>query len=315
MRSYTQLTKEQRYQISALLRTGQILTQTAKIIGVDKSTISRELKRNKGKRGYRPKQAEQKAQARKNKCRARIGLEQWEQVDQWLWLDWSPEQIHDQLLNLHGWTISHEWIYQHVLQDKKMGGNLYQHLRCRKKRHKRYGKYEFRGRIPGRVGIEERPEVVNERSRLGDWEADTIFGRKKHQAIVTVIERKTRFTLMQKVTQKTSQEVGDALIELLRPFPVLTITVDNGKEFMEHQRVAQALNASVYFAHPNSAWERGTNENTNGLIRQYFPKGSDFSIITNQELEFVTNRLNHRPRKCLNFESPSTTMLKYRCCT
>ena len=315
MRNYTQLTKEQRYQISALLKTGQTQIQIARVIGMDKSTISRELKRNKGRRGYRPKQADAKAQARKNKSKVHISQEQWEQVDQWLQLDWSPEQIHDQLLILHERTISHEWIYQHVLQDKRMGGNLYQHLRCQKKRHKRYGKYEFRGRIPGRVGIEQRPEVVNERARLGDWEADTIFGRRKHQAIVTVTERKTRYTLMQKVRQKTSREVGDALIELLRPYPVLTLTVDNGKEFMEHQRVAQALQADIYFAHPNSAWERGTNENTNGLIRQYFPKGSDFSSITNHEIDFAINRLNHRPRKCLNFESPSTAMLKYLCCT
>jgi len=315
MRNYTQLTKEQRYQISALLRTYQNQTEIARVIGVNKSTISRELKRNKGRRGYRPKQADAKAQARKNKSKVRISQGHWEQVDQWLRLDWSPEQIHDQLLILHEWTISHEWIYQHVLQDKKMSGNLYQHLRCQKKRYKRYGKYEFRGRIPGRVGIEQRPEVVNERSRLGDWEADTIFGCRKHQAIVTVTERKSRFTLMQKVTRKTSQEVGDALIELLQPYPVLTLTVDNGKEFMEHQRVSQALQADIYFAHPNSAWERGTNENTNGLIRQYFPKGFDFARITNQDIEFAMNRLNHRPRKCLNFESPSTAMLKYRCCT
>jgi IS30 family transposase len=315
MRNYTQLTKEQRYQISALLKTGQSQTQIAKVIGVDKSTISRELKRNKGRRGYRPKQADAKAQACKYKSKVHISREQWEQVDQWLRLDWSPQQIHDQMQILHEWSISHEWIYQHVLQDKQMGGKLYQHLRCQKKRHKRYGKYEFRGRIPDRVGIEQRPEVVDERSRLGDWEADTVFGCRKHQAIVTVTERKSRFTLMQKVTRKTSQEVGDALIELLQPYPVLTLTVDNGKEFMEHQRVAQALQADVYFAHPNSAWERGTNENTNGLIRQYFPKGSDFSNITNQEIEFAINRLNHRPRKCLNFESPSTVMLKYLCCT
>lgn len=132
---------------------------------------------------------------------------------------------------------------------------------------------------------------------------------------MTVTERKTRFTLMQKVTQKTSREGGDALIELLRPYPVLTLTVDNGKEFMEHQRVAQALQADIYFVHPNSAWEKGTNENAYGLIRQYFPKGCDFSRITNLEIDFAMNRLDHRPRKCLNFVSPSTAMLKYRCCT
>ena len=229
--------------------------------------------------------------------------------------DWSPAQIHDHILAVHGLQVSHEWIYQHILQDKKMGGNLYHHLRCQKKRRKRYGKYERRGCIPGRVSIEERPAVVNERKRIGDWEVDTIFGRKKQQAIVTVTERKTRFNLMRKVTHKTSQEVGNALIDLLRPYSVYTITCDNSKEFVEHQRVAHELNARVYFTLPNSAWERGTNENTNGLIRQYFPKGSDFSKITEPDIDFVINRLNHRPRKCLGFETPSTVMLKYSYCT
>ena len=315
MRHYTQLTQEQRYQISALLRNDHSQNEIAKEIEKSKSTISRELKRNSGRRGYRPKQADQKAQGRKDKAKPRLRQEDWEMIEHLVYQDWSPEQIHDQVLAVHGLQVSHEWIYQHILQDKKMGGNLYQHLRCKKKRHKRYGKYERRGCIPGRISIEERPAVVNERKRIGDWEADTIFGRKKQQAIVTLTERKSRFTLMRKVTHKTSQEVGNALIELLRPYPVSTITCDNGKEFVEHQRVAHALNAQVYFAHLNSAWERGTNENTNGLIRQYFPKGSDFSKITEPDIIFVMNRLNHRPRKCLGFESPSTVMLKYSCCT
>jgi len=261
------------------------------------------MTRNQGRRGYRPKQAYAKAQARKNKSKVHISQGQWEQVDQWLQLDWSPEQIHDQLQILHEWIVSNEWIYQHVLRDKKMGGKLYQHLCCQKKRHKKYGKYEFRGRITGRVDIEERPEVVNERSRLGDWEVDTIFGQKNHQAIVTVTEHKTRFTLMQKVSQKTSREVENALIELLQPCPVLTITVDNGKEFMEHHWVAQALQADIYFAHLDSAWERGTNENTNGLVRQYFPKGTNFTNLTDADISRVEMRLNHRPRKCLGLLS------------
>jgi len=315
MRNYTQLTKEQRYQISALLRTGHSQNEIAKEIEKSKSTISRELRRNHGRRGYRPKQADQKAQERKNKAKPRIRQEDWEMIEHLVYQDWSPEQIHDQVLTVHGLQVSPEWVYQHILQDKKMGGTLYQHLRCQKKRRKRYGKYERRGCIPGRVSIEDRPAVANERKRMGDWEADTIFGRKKQQAIVTLTERKSRFTLMRKVARKTSQEVGNALIELLRPYPVSTITCDNGKEFVEHQRIAQELNAQVYFAHPNSAWERGTNENTNGLIRQYFPKGSDFSKITDLDIDFVINRLNHRPRKCLGFESPSTVMLKYSCCT
>ena len=315
MRHYTQLTKEQRYQISALLKTGHSQTEIAKAIGKSRSTISRELKRNHGRRGYRPKQADQKALDRRDKAVPRIRQADWEWIEHLVCQDWSPEQIHVHVLSVYGWQVSHEWIYQHILQDKKMGGNLYQHLRCHKKRRKRYGKYDRRGCIPGRVSIDERPAVVNERKRMGDWEVDTIFGRKKQQAIVTLTERKSRFTLLRKVTQKTSQEVGNALIELLRPYPVSTITCDNGKEFVEHQRISHELNAQVYFAHPNSAWERGTNENTNGLIRQYFPKGSDFSKITEHEIIYVMNRLNHRPRKCLGFISPVEVMLKYSCCT
>ena len=315
MRHYTQLTKDQRYQISAFLKTGYSQSEIAKEIRKSKSTINRELKRNTGRRGYRPKQADQRTLSRRDKAKPRIRPEDWEMIEQLVRQDWSPEQIHAQVLTVHGLQVSHEWIYQHILQDKKMDGNLYQHLRCQKKRRKRYGKYDRRGCIPGRVSIEDRPAEVNERERMGDWEVDTIFGRKKQQAIVTITERKTRFTLMRKVTHKTSLEVGNALIELLRPYSVHTITCDNGKELVEHQRVANELNAHVYFAHPNSAWERGTNENTNGLIRLYFPKGSDFSKITEPDIDFVMNRLNHRPRKCLGFETPSTVMLKYSCCT
>jgi IS30 family transposase len=315
MRHYTQLTKEQRYQISALLKTGHSQAEIAKTIEKSKSTISRELKRNHGKRGYRPRQADQKAQTRKDKAKPRIMPEDWQVIEKLVCEDWSPEQIRDRIQSQDGFLISHEWIYQHILRDKKMGGNLYKHLRCQKKRRKRYGKYERRGCIPGRISIEERPAVVNERKRMGDWEVDTIFGRKKQQAIVTATERKSRFTLLRKVSHKTSMEVGDALIELLRPYPVLTITCDNGKEFVEHQRISHALKAQVYFAHPNSAWERGTNENTNGLIRQYFPKGSDFSGITELDVDLVMHRLNNRPRKCLGALSPIEVMLKYPCCT
>jgi len=315
MRHYTQLTKEQRYQISALLRTGHSQTEIAKAIGKSRSTISRELKRNHGSRGYRPKQAYQKALDRRDKAVPRIRQADWEWIEQLVCQDWSPEQIHAYVLTVYGWQVSHEWIYQHIWQDKQKGGHLFQHLRCHQKRRKRYGKYDRRGCIPGRVSIEERPAVVNERKRMGDWEVDTIFGRKKQQAIVTLTERVSRFTLLRKVTQKTSQEVGNALIELLRPYPVSTITCDNGKEFADHQRVARALQAQVFFAHPYAAWERGTNENMNGLIRQYFPKGSDFSQISPQDISLAVNRLNHRPRKCLGFDTPSTVMLKYSSCT
>ncbi|MDP2964554.1 MAG: IS30 family transposase [Pelolinea sp.] len=307
MRIYTQLTHIQRYQIYALLNIGHSNTGIAQTIGVHKSTIGREIKRNRGQKGYRPKQAHQIAMERRDKAKKRISAADWEGIDQLIKLDWSPEQISDQLGKERMLQISHEWIYQHIYQDKRSGGILWQHLRCRKKRRKRYGSYEKRGQIPNRVWIDERPQVVEQRERLGDWEADTIISKGKQKAIVTLTERKSRMTLLKKVEDRTAETVKQAIIDLLRPFvdQTLTITCDNGKEFSEHIAIAQALNANVYFAHPQAAWERGSNENANGLIRQYFPKGTDFSTLAEKDIELVILRLNHRPRKCLGFSSPN----------
>lgn len=307
MQTYSQLTHLQRYQIYALLRMGHIQTDIARIIGVHKSTISRELKRNRGKRGYRPKQAHQKALGRRNKACKRIDASEWEMINQLIGLDWSPEQISGYLRKEQLLWVSHEWIYQHIYQDKQMGGQLWKHLRCRKKRRKRYGSYEKRGQIPHRVWIDQRPAVVEERSRIGDWEADTIISQGKQKAIVTLTERKSRMTLLKKVNDRTAETVRQAMIDLLRPFTgqTLTITCDNGKEFTDHPSIAQALNAHVYFAHPQAAWERGSNENANGLIRQYFPKGTNFADLTDEQIRQVEMRLNHRPRKCLGFSSPN----------
>lgn len=307
MRIYTQLTHIQRYQIYALLNIGHSNTGIAQTIGVHKSTIGREIKRNRGQKGYRPKQAHQIAMERRDKAKKRISAADWEGIDQLIKLDWSPEQISDQLGKERMLQISHEWIYQHIYQDKRSGGILWQHLRCRKKRRKRYGSYEKRGQIPNRVWIDERPQVVEQRERLGDWEADTIISKGKQKAIVTLTERKSRMTLLKKVEDRTAETVKQAIIDLLRPFvdQTLTITCDNGKEFSEHIAITQALNANVYFAHPQAAWERGSNENANGLIRQYFPKGTDFSTLAEKDIELVMLRLNHRPRKCLGFSSPN----------
>jgi IS30 family transposase len=306
MRKYTQLTHIQRYQIFALLKTGHSKSKIAQTIGVHKSTIGRELVRNRGKRGYRPKQAHQFAIERRDKAKRRITIAAWEMIDQLIKLDWSPEQISGYLVKEQRLRISHEWIYQHIYQDKRSGGVLWRHLRCRKKRRKRYGSYEKRGQIPNRVWIDERPMVVGQRDRLGDWEADTIISKGKQKAIVTLTERKTRMTLMKKVNDRKAETVKQTIIDLLQPFmdQTITITCDNGKEFTEHIAIAQALNADVYFAHPQAAWERGTNENANGLIRQYFPKGTDFADLTARDIEQVMLRLNHRPRKCLGFSSP-----------
>jgi len=169
-----------------------------------------------------------------------------------------------------------------------------------------YGQYDRRGKLPNRVSIEERPQLVEQRERLGDWEVDTLVGKGHRGALVSLVERKSRYTLLQPVTQRLANLVADATISLLHPFAdvVHTITGDNGKEFAEHVRIAETLKANFYFAHPYSAWERGTNENTNGLLRQYFPKKTDFSKVAQSETKVAVDRLNHRPRKCLDFKSP-----------
>ena len=306
MRTYTQLTREQRYQIYALMKAGHKQSIIADLIDVHKSTISRELRRNRGMKGYRPKQAHQFCHNRRNKSKCRIEAPTWTLVEKLARQEWSPEQISGWLKKNCNFQISHEWIYQHILKDKLAGGDLYRHLRCQKNRRKRYGVNDRRGKIKNRTSIDERPTIVDTRQRLGDWEVDTIIGKGHHQAIVSLTERKSRLALLRKVERKTAQAVSDAVIELLETLPVQThtITADNGKEFADHERIGRNLHAKVFFAHPYSSWERAANENMNGLIRQYFPKKHNFATITEKEIELVMHRLNNRPRKCLGFKSP-----------
>jgi IS30 family transposase len=309
---YTQLTQEERYQIAALLKAEHKQTEIAMILNRDKSTISREIRRNTGLRGYRPGQAQRLTEERRQaKVQTSIPLSLWRQVERLLREDWSPEQITLWLKAEYNVSISHEWIYQYIFQDKADGGVLYHHLRCKKQRRKRYGSYNRRGQLVDRISIDERPAIVESRSRIGDWELDTIIGKNHKQAIVSLTERKTRYTLIQKVKRKTAESVADAIIKLLSPFSerVLTMTSDNGKEFAEHKKIAGKLNAKFYFAHPYASWERGLNENTNGLIRQYFPKGSDFTNITKKEINRAMNKLNNRPRKCLGIKTPNQVFL------
>ena len=304
--SYTQLTQCQRYQIHALLKSSPNQTGIAEIIGVHKSTISRELKRNQGQRGYRPKQAHRKAINRRKRNRRCIQPWTWSWIEEKICQDWSPEQISLWMRKYESVSVSHEWIYQYIYADKRTGGELHKHLRCQKKRRKRYGSNERRGKIANRVSIEQRPAIVDERKRLGDWEADTMIGKKSPYALVTLVERKSRFTLLRKIDQRTAAAAKMAIIQMLKPYKtkILTITCDNGKEFADHQEFAKELDAGVYFAHAYSSWERGSNENSNGLSRQYFPKGSDFSKITDDKVQFAEKRLNSRPRKCLDIRTP-----------
>jgi IS30 family transposase len=288
------------------MKMGHPQSQIANCLGVDKSTISRELRRNRGQRGYRPQQAHGLALSRRKQGQCRIQSEIWTLIESKIRLDWSPEQIAGWLLKRHQIQVSHEWIYQYILSDQQAGGDLYQHLRCQKKRRKRYGRRDRRGQLPNRRSIEERPEIVDRRQRIGDWEVDTLVGKGHQQAIVTLTERKSRLALLRKVERRTAALVSQAVIDLLNPVAGRshTLTGDNGKEFAEHERIAQDLDVDFFFAHPYAAWERGANENMNGLVRQYIPKNRALTSVTEHELEQIMTKLNHRPRKCLEFKSP-----------
>jgi transposase, IS30 family len=302
--SYTQLTQEQRYQISALLKTKHKQAEIAAEVGVDPSTISRELRRNRGKKGYRPNQAHEKALARRSHGHARISPKTWAWVESRVREEWSPEQIAGRLKAEKAEPVSVEWIYQHILKDKRTGGTLYRHLRCQKRYRKRFGGRDSRGILPNRRSIDQRPALANQRRRLGDWEADTMVGHGSRAGLLTLVDRKSRLTRMARLTRRTAKAVDRQTVRLLREDPAHSITSDNGKEFARHQQIARRLHLSFFFAHPYHAWERGTNENTNGLLRQYFPKTRDFATITPKELRAAASRLNSRPRKCLGFRTP-----------
>ena len=307
MRTYTQLTREERYQIYMLMQAGHKQSEIAKLLSRHKATISRELRRNRGMRGYRPKQAHRMALARRMaKIRPRFSSPIWQQVELLIQRDWSPEQISGRLMAEQGVRISHEYIYQYIYADKRTGGDLHRHLRCQKKRRKRYGAYDRRGVIRNRVSIDERPAVVGKRSRLGDWEGDTVIGKGHRGALVTLVERKSLYTVIGAVCRKTAKAVRAVIVAGLTPYKdqVHTMTYDNGKEISEHEKIAKDLGAKIYFAHPYASWEREVNENTNGLIRQYFPKGRELTAVTKDEIEHTMNRLNHRPRKTLGFRTP-----------
>ena len=307
MNTYTQLTREERYQISVLKQAGHNQTEIAVMLGRNKSTISRELSRNRGMRGYQPRQAHRLAlERRKAKVRPRFSGSIWVKVELLIQMDWSPEQISGRLRVEEGVRISHEHIYQYIYADKQAGGQLYRHLRCKKKRRKRYGTYNRRGVIRNRVSIDERPAVVNDRSRVGDWEGDTVIGKGHKGALVTLVERKSLYTVIGAVARRTATAVRAAIVAGLTSHKnqVHTLTYDNGKEFAEHEQIAKELGAEIYFAHPYSSWERGLNENTNGLIRQYFPKGQELTDVAQEEIKYAMDRLNHRPRKTLGFRTP-----------
>ena len=314
MRKYRQLTEEDRIEIYAMKQAGKEQNMIAAELGLHPSTISRELSRNTGLRGYRPKQAHQKAlQRRFNACKAvKMTPETIGYIECKLAQEHSPEQVAERMKLDPGWsgpTVSHERIYQHIWQDKAQGRMLYKHLRIAgtKQRRKRRNSRDMRGTIKNRVGIEERPNIVERKIRIGDWEGDTVVGRNHQGALVTLVERKSKLTLIGKVNRYTAEAVKKTIISLMELLPRrnYTLTVDNGKEFASHESVAKTLRIKVYFADPYSAWQRGLNENTNGLIRQYVPKRSDVRTLTDEQVRHIMNRLNNRPRKSLGYLTPN----------
>ena len=313
--NYTQLTHQERYQIYALKKAGHIQAEIARVIDRNPGTISRELRRNRGLKGYRPQQAHQLALVRRaDKAQSRISGQVWEQVEELIREEWSPEQIVGRIAMEQGVSISHEWIYQYVYADKRSGGELYRYLRCQKARRKRYGSYDRRGIIPNQVSIDDRPAIVDAKRRFGDWEGDTVIGKGHRGALVTLVERKSLYTVIRAVLNKTAEAVRNAVTEGLTPHRdrVHTITYDNGREFTDHEGMASDLDARIYFAHPYSSWERGLNENTNGLIRQYFPKDRDLRTVTKREIEKAMDKLNHRPRKSLGYRTPYEVFFNIR---
>lgn len=310
-KGYHHLTRDARCQIYALMKRGDSVSVLANELNIHRSTLYREVKRNSGLHGYRHEQAHEKSRQRRRQAsnkKPKMSEDTISVIEKKLRLQWSPEQIAGWLKKQgHSAAVSHESIYKYVWSDKRKGGSLYKELRhSGKKYNKRSKGTAGRGCIPNRVDIDDRPREVDDKIRLGDWELDTIIGTAQSGAIVSMVERRSKLTKLVKISRKTAAEVEKALLERLIPIKdfVLTLTSDNGKEFANHVGVKAALDSGFYFAKPYHSWERGLNEHTNGLVRQYYPKSKSFNEISSDELMKTEILLNNRPRKVLEFATP-----------
>lgn len=308
--TYRQITSGERYMLAALRTQGYSASRIARELKRHPSTISREIRRNGCNDGaYRPSKADRRTRGRRSRSRRnrRFGPEAFRLVEGLLPHLWSPEQV-AAWLKRHGLlSISHETIYQHIWRDKRCGGRLYEYLRCAgKQRRKRYGRYDSRGRLAGKRHISERPVSVEDRNETGHWEIDTVMGTGSKHCIVTLVERKTGYTLIGKLPDRTMESVTTRATWLIRKHAacVQTITADNGTEFHDYKNIERQTGVRFYFANPHHSWERGTNENTNGLIRQYLPKGMNMDAVSQQDCSLIAHALNHRPRKRLGFRTP-----------
>ena len=311
------LTLEQRYTIEVMCKEGYNKSAIAKAINRDKSVVYRELQRNCDKRSgvYHHDQAQRKYEKRQQEKRKHIRFTSsvQEDVETLLKEDYSPEQVVGTLKGQCKPTVSIERIYQHIWADKKRNGGLHLHLRNQGRKYRKRGnKKDNRGIIKDRVGIEKRPEIVEERRRFGDLEVDLIIGKNHNQAMLTINDRASGMLKIRKIASKEAKVVSKAIVEELTdwiPY-IKTITADNGKEFADHKFVSEQLGIDYYFARPYHSWERGSNENLNGLVRQYFKKSSDFRPITQEQVKAVEDKLNNRPRKRFNYEKPIFVMEK-----
>ncbi len=315
---YRQLTENERYTLSTLRKQGFNQSQIAKMLGRHRSTISREIHRNSCTidKAYRPSKAQRRTRSRRSKSRRnqRITNEQFMIVRKLLIKDWSPEQIHGYLKSKGKTTISHESIYRYIWQDKAKGGQLWKHLRqSPKQRRKRYGAYDSRGRVAQKRHISERPASVETRETCGHWEIDTVMGKGSKHGIVTLVERKTGYTLIGQLNDRTTTSLNIRTIQIMRKFNGLftSITADNGTEFNQYKVIERETKTRFYFANPYHSWERGTNENTNGLIRQYLPKGTSMAKLTQTRCNAIAKKLNTRPRKRLGFKTPEECFVEY----
>lgn len=308
---YAQITQEERYAIAAMRTHRFSIRRIARELGRSPSTISREIQRNRrADGGYRAFTAGEHTRGRRSRSRrnARFTEHDWTLVEHLIGLDWSPEQVSG-WLRLHGLLrISHETIYLHIWRDHEAGGTLWRHLRqATKKRRKRYGSRDSRGRLAGKRHISERPPEVETRRTVGHWEIDTVKGDDQaRHTVVTMVERKTGYLMVGKLERHTAADTTARCIELIERHAgrVATITADNGSEFHSYADIEKATGALFYFATPHHSWERGTNENTNGLLRQYLPKRTSMAHLTQDGCEEIAAKLNSRPRKRLGYRTP-----------
>jgi len=307
--TYSQLAREERYQIFSLHKEGFNQCAIARSLGRAPSTICRELQRNQSQHGYRPTLAQRMSDRRRREAHKyrKITPVIYHWIEQLLRQELSPDQISHYLKREKHISLNRASIYRLIHLERARGGRLFRHLRIVSKPYrKRYRSVDERGLIQGRVSIDDRPAIVEQRQRIGDWEGDTIVGKRHQSALLTLVERKTLYTVIMKLSGRRAEQLTPVLIKGLSRFKqwVKTITFDNGWEFSFHQQMAEALKADIYFAHPYASWERGINENTNGLIRQYFPKGTDFNQVSEEQVALVMKRLNQRPRKTRGYRSP-----------